>query len=580
MVRLLSVNVGLPQDIPWNGVTVRTGAWKRPVAASVTARRLGLEGDGQADTAGHGGQYRAVLVYQRDSYRFWEQHLNRPEMEFGTFAENLTVDGLADHEVFIGDRYRIGDAEFEVTQPRVTCYRAGLRLGEPNLAAQLVAEHRPGFYMRVIHEGRVRAGDTVARTSHGPGQVSVAAIDALLYLPDPDPETLRRAVEIPALSPGWQVALRRLLEKTENPATTTSTTGPPQGQSGWSGFRDLEVLDVVRETSQITSLTLAATDGPPLPRPEPGQYLTLRLLTPQQVVRTYSLSGSAADGHYRISVKREVHGLASAHLSDTVEPGSIIAAAAPRGQFTLHASTKPVILVSAGVGITPVLAMLHHLADTRSSREIWWLHTARTPADAAFLSEVRSLAEELRSVRLLFCFSQVEPSSTLRPDELAGRLTPARIRALALPRSALAYVCGPTRFMSNATEALIDAGLSPENVYTEVFGSRPAITPGVASSPSRRPHKPEAPTADGPMVTFVRSGISAPFDTRCSNLLEFAESCDIPTRWQCRTGVCHTCETPLVAGTVDYQPTPLLAPDPDAALICCARPHTDTVLDI
>ena len=165
---LLSVNVGLPKNVAWQGKTVYTGVWKYPVDGPAMVRRLNIDGDGQGDLAGHGGEQRAVLVYQAGSYRHWQQHFGRDDLGYGAFGENLTVDGLSDDEVCIGDRYRIGAAEFEVTQPRVTCYRVGLRLGEPELPALLVSHHRPGFYMRVLREGRIRAGDAPAPDAVSP----------------------------------------------------------------------------------------------------------------------------------------------------------------------------------------------------------------------------------------------------------------------------------------------------------------------------------------------------------------------------------------------------------------------------
>ncbi|MFF4732716.1 MOSC domain-containing protein [Streptomyces mirabilis] len=150
MATLLSVNVGRPKDVRWRDRTVHTGAWKHPVDGPQMVRRLNIDGDGQGDLQGHGGEQRAVLVYQTQSYAYWRKVLERDDLEFGQFGENFTVDGLADDEVCIGDRYRIGEAEFEVTQPRVTCYRVGMRLNEPRMASLLVAHHRPAFYLRVI----------------------------------------------------------------------------------------------------------------------------------------------------------------------------------------------------------------------------------------------------------------------------------------------------------------------------------------------------------------------------------------------------------------------------------------------
>src|SRR5437588_3920042 len=209
MVQLLSVNVGLPRDIEWKGKTVHTAVWKDAVRGRRKVGRLNIDGDGQGDLRGHGGEQRAVLVYQIDSYRYWERQLGRKDFVFGQFGENFTVEGLADDEVCIGDRYRIGSALFEVTQPRVTCYRVGIRMDEPRMAALLVAHGRPGIYFRVLEEGEVRAGDDVMRIATGPEAMTVADVNALLYLAGRhDVEQLRRALRIPALSPGWQGSLQ------------------------------------------------------------------------------------------------------------------------------------------------------------------------------------------------------------------------------------------------------------------------------------------------------------------------------------------------------------------------------------
>src|ERR1700689_5155936 len=167
MARLLSINVGLPRDIVWRGMTVHTGVWKDPVQGRCRVGKLNLDGDGQGDLAGHGGEHRAVFVYQIESYRYWQQQLGRDDFVYGQFGENLTVTGLADDQVCIGDRYRIGEAEFEVTQPRVTCYRVGIRMDDPRIPALLVSHHRPGFYFRVLREGAVQAGDEIVQLAAG-----------------------------------------------------------------------------------------------------------------------------------------------------------------------------------------------------------------------------------------------------------------------------------------------------------------------------------------------------------------------------------------------------------------------------
>src|SRR4051812_26350010 len=296
---LLSVNVGMPTDVPWRGRTGHTGVWKSQVTGPRMVRRLNIDGDGQGDLAGHGGEQRAVLVYQVESYRHWQDFFGRDDLEHGAFGENFTVEGLGDHEVCIGDRYRIGEAEFEVTQPRVTCFRVGMRLGQPQLPALLVAHHRPGFYLRVLPEGHVAAGDRITRTSRGPHALSVADADALLYLPGEDPARLHDAVDIAALSPGWRESFRSMLET--GPAVGPGGVGAARPPSG-RGFRPLTVAGVVGERSWVTSFRLPA--DAPLPGYEPGQFLTVRVsgAGDPPPVRTYSLSGDPGGGGYRISV--------------------------------------------------------------------------------------------------------------------------------------------------------------------------------------------------------------------------------------------------------------------------------------
>ena len=166
--KLVSVNVGRPREITWRGRTVFTGIWKEAVDGPRSVGRLNVEGDGQGDLEGHGGEQRAVFVYQLESYRYWQRELQRDDFTFGQFGENFTVDGLSDDDVCVGDRYRIGSAVFEVTQPRVTCYRVGIRMDEPRMPALLVAHGRPGFYFRVLETGEVRAGDDVVSSRRAP----------------------------------------------------------------------------------------------------------------------------------------------------------------------------------------------------------------------------------------------------------------------------------------------------------------------------------------------------------------------------------------------------------------------------
>ena len=587
MAELLAVCVGLPKDVAWRNATVHTGVWKQAVSGPRMVRRLNIDGDGQGDLGGHGGEQRAVLVYQMDSYRHWQAELGRDDFVYGQFGENFTVDGLADDEVCIGDRYRIGGAVFEVTQPRVTCYRVGLRLDEPRMAALMVSHRRPGFYLRVLTEGEVEAGDEIVKVESGPEGMTVAEIDALLYLPGHPRDQIPRALRIPALSPGWKASLQEMLDRGDtgsggNVGLNPAAASPPPA---WSGFRELRVARRDAETATVASLWLAATDGgTPLPAARPGQYVTLRLHPggdSPPLIRSYSLSSGPGTAEYRISVKREPEGLGSSYVHDHLREGDVVEVAAPRGVFMLGEGDGPVLLLSAGIGVTPVLAMLHALVAEGTSRQVWWLHGARNRAEHAFAAEAAALLAELPNAHVHICYSRPGPDD--RPGEgftSAGRLTAEIVEQLGVPRDADAYLCGPTAFMDGLGAALAALGFDPLRIHTETFGAVAGMTPGVVAPAPGPPHAPPGPPGPGPSVSFARSNLDANWASGYADLLELAEACNVPVRWSCRTGVCHTCETPLLSGSVDYSPEPVDLPAEGNVLICCAQPQSEVVLDL
>ncbi len=521
--QLLSLNVGLPRDVAWQGRVVHTAVWKDPVHDRRTVRRLNIDGDGQGDKGGHGGPNRAVFVYQVDSYRHWERELGRDDFVYGAFGENFTVDGLGDDEVFIGDRYRIGNALFEVSAPRVTCFRVGIRTNEPRMPSLLVAHHRPGFYFRVLEEGDVGAGDAIELVSRGPG-MTVSEIDALYYLPGKARRDLERAVRIDALSPGWRGGFQDMLEE-----------GTPVAPA-WPGLRELRVTAIERESTTVVSVRLAAADGSAVAPARPGQFLTVRV---DGMLRSYSLSGLPDDESYRISVGLREGGAVSAYVHTRLRVGDVIEAGAPRGSFVLRSGSGPVVLLSAGVGATPVLAMLHALAASGSPREVWWVHTARNAAALAFGDEVDELLAALPAAHRV-----------IRLSETDGRLTGADLADL--PIDADFYMCGPGPFMRDVAAALSERGV--ERVRTEVFGPLDALTPGIAAAPARAPHPPSGAVGAGPEIAFARSNLVVPWNDEFGSLLEFAEACDVPVRWSCRQGVCRECQSGLVDGALDYSP--------------------------
>ncbi|HEX4659188.1 MAG TPA: MOSC and FAD-binding oxidoreductase domain-containing protein [Streptosporangiaceae bacterium] len=576
------MNVGLPHDVPWHGRMVHTAVWKRPVEGPRLVRRLNIDGDGQGDLAGHGGEHRAVFVYQTDSYRYWQEQLGRTDFSYGQFGENFTVNGLADDQVCIGDRFRVGEAVFEVTQPRVTCYRVGIRMDDPRFPALLISHHRPGFYLRVLREGAVQAGDEIVQVAAGAEAMTVAEVDALLYLPGHSRQQVLRALRIPALPDSWKASFRAMLEQpgAGGNAGLAAVSPPP----AWPGFRRLAVTALTAESESVVSVELADPGGAAVPPALPGQFLTVRLPVTAgaaPLLRSYSLSGPPGAESYRVSVKREPNGAGSQFIHARLRAGDLLDAAAPRGTFVLRSGMSPVLLISAGVGATPVLAMLHALAATGSGRDIWWLHGARSRAQEPFAAESRSLVDALPRGHRHICYTRPGPGDLPGRDyQTTGRLSAATLAALDLPRDADAYVCGPAAFMAEVSAALAGLGVDAARISTEIFGTAPSVTPGIAPVAARPPHQPVGEPGGGPDVAFARSGLTVRWDDGYASLLELAEACDVPVRWSCRTGVCHTCETALLSGTVCYAPDPVDDPADGSALICCSTPRGDLALDL
>jgi ferredoxin-NADP reductase/MOSC domain-containing protein YiiM/ferredoxin len=548
------------------------------------ARRLNLDGDGQGDLAGHGGEHRAVMVYQLESYRHWETYLGRHDFEYGQFGENLTVDGLPDDEVCIGDRYRIGGALFEVTQPRVTCYRVGIRMSNPQMPALLVSHKRPGFYFRVIEEGEIGAGDEIVKIADGPERVSVTEIDGLLYLPGHPKDRLEKALRIPSLSVGWRDSLEALLvaDKTLGNAGLSATSAPPPA---WIGFRPLRVAAIHRESLNILSFVLESEDRSPLPSPLAGQFLAFRLQpggNSAPILRSYSMSGPQNSSSYRVSVKRG-EGAGSQYLHDRIHIGDLLQVSAPRGDFTIAPHDKPIVLLSAGIGATPVLAMLHSLIEAKanSSTDIWWCYGARNGKEHPFAAEVRSLLKDLPPGHSIVVYSQPEDTDQEGRDyDAKGHLSLSLLEERNVPKIADFYLCGPTGFLKELTAGLKSWGVPDSSLHSETFGAGPAITPGIATAALRTPHAPTESIGTGPQVSFTRSGLTVPWDSRFASLLEFAEACDVPVRWSCRVGVCHTCESGIIGGSVQYSPDPLDRPVEGTVLICCSTPRSAIALDL
>jgi ferredoxin-NADP reductase len=281
-------------------------------------------------------------------------------------------------------------------------------------------------------------------------------------------------------------------------------------------------------------------------------------------------------------VKIEPNGVAGTYLREHIRVGDILDVSLPRGSFILQSRERPVVLLSAGIGATPVLAMLYALAAANSTRQVLWLHAARDRQHHPFAAEVRRLMPALTHGRSYVCYSRPGSQEKMGQDfDATGHLSRSVFDEVGLPREADVYLCGPTRFMRDMKEALAAMDVAPERIHVEIFNGSEPMTPGVVGTVARAPHLPEDDANTGPLVSFARSGIAAHWKASAyQSILELAEACDVSVRWSCRTGVCHNCESGLVSGEVAYEPQPLEQPADGNLLVCCSKPIRDVVIDL
>ena len=283
-------------------------------------------------------------------------------------------------------------------------------------------------------------------------------------------------------------------------------------------------------------------------------------------------------------MKTEPNGAAGTYLHEHVRVGDALDVSAPRGSFILQPANGPVVLLSAGIGATPVLAMLHTLAAEHSTRQVLWIHGARDREHHPFAVEARGL----RAWRALahghshVCYSRPGARDKLGEDfDETGHLSPSVFDEVGLPRDSDVYLCGPGQFMAEMKAALTTFGVAPARIHVEVFNGGASMTPGILSAATRAPHALANDGNTGPLVSFARSGIAVHWkEPTYQSILEIAEACDVPVRWSCRTGVCHNCESGLVAGAVAFEPEPLDRPADGNVLLCCSRPIRDVVIDL
>jgi len=581
MMRVLSVNVGRPRRVSWRGTPVTTGIYKEPVTGAVRVRTLNLDGDRQADLSVHGGWDKAVYAYPSEFYELWRQEHPELELPWSQFGENLTTEGLLDGDVSVGDRFRVGTAELIVTQPRLPCFKLGIRMGRDEFVVEFLERGLLGFYFAVAEQGEVKAGDPIVELSRHPAGFGVTEITRLYAHDRDDIEGLRRAVELDPLPEGWRNYFRKRLSNLERRSAHRLLPAP--APPAWHDFRPFTVHDKVRESEDVCSFYLGPVDGAPLPPYRPGQYLTLRVPTPGNegsAIRSYSLSDTPTRDQYRLTVKRIAEGLAtptgglvSNVLHNEVQVGDVVEAKAPAGLFTIDPaeSHRPVVLIAGGIGITPLLAMLNSIAAHGHERETWLFYGVRNHRDHLMGPHLDELAAR-HGLRLHMVYSQpvLNDGHPIGRFHHKGRITVQLLKDV-LPASYYDYfLCGPGPMMQSLADGLRAWGVPDDRIHTEAFGPA-AIKAGVEPSGRRD---------CGAQVTFARSQTSAAWSRCDSPLLELAEDAGIRIPFGCRSGSCGTCATRVLSGDFSYLHEPGAPVGDGETLPCVAVPETDMVLDV
>ena len=583
-MKIISVNVSLAKDVSYRGRTVRTGIFKEPVPGKVRVGRLNIEGDDQADRRVHGvGFDMAIYFYPVEHYTFWEKELGRDGFPYGQFGENLTVEGLSEDTVRVGDTFRVGGTIMQVTQPRIPCYKLTMRMEEgADFPARFQESGRMGFYCRVLEEGDVDAGDPIELVDSDDGAVTIAEFIKVYLYESHEPASLKRVLASRFLSEPWREYLEKMLKKAE----------PVKGPKGWEGFREFVVERKVPESQTITSFYLKPQDGEPLPPYMPGQFLTFRLTTPEHptpIMRTYSLSDSPNhQDYYRVTIKRVLPplnppglppGLSSTYFHDQVQVGTRLCVKAPRGKFYLDPNdSTPVVLLSGGVGLTPMISMLNAIVESDSKRPVWFFHGTRDGREHAMGAHIRRVALENANVNVYVTYSQPQPEDLKGRDfDEQGYVTIDILKRILQPAAYDFYLCGPTPFMKSLYNGLLNWGVPEIRINYEFFGPASALKEGAeaATQPA------VASKSSGDLqVSFAKAGLTADWDPSSESILDFAEAQGLRPPFSCRTGICHTCSSKLIQGEVEYVTEPLDMPDPGCVLLCVSKPKTNLILDV
>ena len=567
--KLLAVFAG--RVAPLGPKSVRSAFVKGRIDGAVLVKSLGLDGDEQADLAVHGGMDKAVYAYPSANYPLWHDEFPEHVQIWGpgSLGENLTLSGFDETNVNIGDVFKIGSAVLEVTQPRKPCFKLALRFnGDQRIAPRMIREARTGWYFRVIREGYLVAGDQVEFLDRRHEEWSIKRINQQAYDRSATEEKLRAIAALPELSVAWR-------------NQTVSTANSTSSKKSSSKFRAFVLSDVMVESRSIRSLVFTPVDGENVPLHEPGQHVQVRLTSPGSTeisIRRYTISSAPSGKNLRISVKIEDKGRISSLLHQ-LRLGDQIEISRPQGRFVLaRESGRPVALISAGVGITPMISMLH-AAVTQDGRYpfvpgILFLHGARNGAEHAFAEQVRvSLTKHPEAISKIFYSQPTHEDRVNGKFDHEGRMSLRHTGKFSATEYDY-YICGPVTFMNAIIDELKSKGVSDSQIRTETFdfSSDESVASSAVTPDALRKLKTSA------KVRFENADKSVIWSPEQGTLLDLAEANGIDVSSDCRMGICGACSTRIAGGEVTHLTLDRSQPNKDEALLCCSVPKTDELV--
>lgn len=568
-MRLENFSIGIVQTEIMFGEPVPSAIVKSPIGEPWLIESDGPVGNERALHVD------ALFAYGRNQYTYWADRLTPTEpWPDGFFGENLTFEHLDESRLRLGEVYAIGDdVRVVVAGPRTPCWKVAWRLGQPmTILREMALSGHTGTYFSVQSPGRVRPGDELTLVEPQPDSPTIAEVADLCSSEEPpDPDAVTRTLDHPALSAMTRIVLGARL--------TLAQRMRERDDIAWRGWRRFRIAGRVDLGHDIVSYSLAPLGDDPLPVPRPGQYVSARFPgAPAPVVRSWSLSRhDESPSEYEITVKELPDGAGTTMLRESHRTGAELELRAPTGQFILdEGSFKPIILVAAGVGITPIRAMLQsHLRRGPGAPPLWLLHGSRSRT-GAFRDELDDLAryhEHLHIRHFVTGPDQPEDDSLHHGgritapaiiDILTGNYLGPLDNPIRIPwYEAKFYLCGPDTFCTDIEQGLIKAGASSDHIHTEEF------TP----AGMRRDDLPVAPYA---VVNFERSRITADWVAgEFASLLDLAEGSGIEVPSECRSGVCGTCRTPVLRGEANATDSA------GVTFLCQATPITqDLALDL